>query len=180
MNTETKIKCAAVCSVCLLGLILCGCSPEQSHHKREYAFSTQQITGTANGLREIDGKSTQAQSELYSPMLYEALNYVDKHSTEWMKQRISRGELTVGMNQKEVIACLYATDFKDGIPVTSKKLNSKYGKYESWLIRGSTEGNYFYSPPRYTLDFTDCILKCMHEPKDFQINHRVHTFAQAP
>ena len=68
------------------------------------------------------------------------------------------------MNQQEVIACLHTTNFRYGVPVTSNTYNSKYGKYETWIIGGSSGvKDSSYSPPRYTLDFTYYILACIHE-----------------
>ena len=149
MKVETKTKLVAICSVCLACLILCGCYEEQSNHKRH---------------KEIDAKYKQEEIEGYAQVVYDAMDYVHEHSTERMKRYISRGKLVVGMNQKEVIACLHATNFRDGVPVTSKTYNSKYGKYETWIIGGSSGGkDSSYSPPIYAIDFTYYILTCIHK-----------------
>ena len=163
MNVETKTKFIVICSLCLACLILCGCYEEQSNNKRRYSVSTQRIIDAANGPREINDQ--QEAIERYDPVVNDALYYVHKHSTERMKRYISRGKLVVGMNQKEVIACLHATNFRDGVPVTSKTYNSKYGKYETWIIGASSGGkDSSYSPPKYAIDFTYYILTCIHEP----------------
>ena len=75
------------------------------------------------------------------------------------------------MNQKEVIACLHTIHFRDGVPVTSKIYNSKYGKYETWIVGGSSGSKYTsYSLPKYTLDFTYYILTGIHEAKALRVN----------
>ena len=111
----------------------------------------------------------------YALVVDDALAYVDKHSTERMKKYISRGKLAAGMNQKEVIACLHATNFRDGLPVLSKTIKSKYGKYETWIVGGSSGDKYAsYSSPKYALDFTYYILTCVHEAKASQVNDNLH------
>jgi hypothetical protein len=166
MNIETKTKFIVICSVCLACLILCGCYEEQSNNKTQYSVSTQKI---------IDGKDKQEEIEGYSPVVQDALDYVHEHSTERMKKYISRGKLVIGMNQKEVVACLHTTNFRDGVPVTSNTYNSKYGKYETWIIGGSSGGNYSsYSHPRYALDFTHYILACIHKSKVLRVDDNLH------
>ena len=84
-----------------------------------------------------------------------------------MKKNISRGKLVIGMNQKEVLACLHAAHYREGVPVPSKTFNSKYGKYETWIVGGSSEDQYAsYSPPQYALDFNCFILTGIHKPLD--------------
>lgn len=170
MKVETKAKLIRGCSVCLVCLVLCGCYEEQSVNKRRYyvnqkryAISTQSIIEDANKLKETDYQ--QKAMEDYTPEIYDALDYVHKHSTERMKKYISRGELVIGMNQKEVVACLHSINFRYGMPVTSKIFNSKYGKYETWIIAASSRDTYSssYVPPKYTLDFTYYILTGIHE-----------------
>jgi hypothetical protein len=159
---KVKTKFIVVCSVCLVCFVLCGCNGEQSSHKGQYFVSTL-------GLNAPEGLDNKQQ------VIEDALDYVDQHSTEWMKWNIARGKLVAGMNQKEVLASLYATDFRDGVPVTSKTYNSKYGKYETWILGGSSGDEYAsLLPPNYALDFTDYILTCIHKPKHFQAHGNIH------
>lgn len=109
-----------------------------------------------NDIRVRDEKRRQEDIEYFAPAIYDALDYVHEHSTEQMKQYISRGELLIGMNQKEVIASLHATGFEYGIPVRMNKYTSAYGDFETWEI-GSIV-------PVYLLDFTDYILTGIYNP----------------
>lgn len=159
---KLKIKFTVVCSVCLVCFVLCGCNGEQSSHKGQYFVSTL-------GLNAPEGLDNKQQ------VIEDALDYVDQYSTERMKRYISRGKLVAGMNQKEALACLYSTHFREGVPVTSKTYNSKYGKYETWILGGSSGNEYSsYLPPKYALDFTDYILTCVHKSKHFQTHDNVH------
>ena len=153
--------------------MLCGCYEEQSNkrlyfvNKEHYSVSTRSIIDPENKLNERDEKYQPEEIGHYTPEVYDALDYVHKHSTERMKKDISRGKLVIGMNQKEVLACLHTTNYRDGVPVTSKTYNSKYGKYETWIVGGSSGGKYSsYSHPQYALDFNCFILTGIHEPLD--------------
>lgn len=177
MKVETKPKIIVICIVYLACLMLCGCYEEQSNHKRRYFVNKKQYSVSTQKI--IDEKYKQEEIEHCAPVVYDALGYVHEHSTERMKKYISRGEIVFGMNQKEVIACLHTINFRHGVPVTSYKINSKYGKYETWFIGGSSGGKYSsYSPPIYTLDFTCYILTGIHKTKAFQVNGDLH-FASA-
>ena len=159
---KVKTKCIVVCSVCLACFILCGCNEEQSSHKGQYFVSTL-------GLNAPEGLDNKQQ------VIEDALDYVDQHSTVRMKRAVLKGKLVPGMNQKEVLASLHATHFREGVPVTSKTYNSKYGKYETWIIGGSSGDEYAsFLPPKYALDFTDYILTCIHKPKHFQAQGNIH------
>lgn len=160
------MKVVLNCSVCLICLILCGCHKEQSYHinKKRYFVPLEGLIDLANSPDTTDGKHEQEQAERYAQVVYDAQDYVHKHSTERMKQYISRGQLVVGMNQKEVLACLHAAHYRDGLPVPSRTFNSKYGKYETWIVGGSSGGT--YSSPRYALDFNCFILTSIHVPLD--------------
>ena len=177
MKADTRTKYFVICSVCLVCLILCGCHAEQSYYlnKERYFVPLEGLIDTANSPREIAEKSKQEQIEHYAQVVDDALDYVHKYSTERMKKYISRGELATGMNQKEVIACLHIINFRDGLPVPSKTFNSKYGKYETWIVGGSSGSKFpSYSPPKYALDFTYYILTGIHEPKFFQVNDNLY------
>jgi len=166
MDAEKKTKIFVTCFTFLACLILCGCYEEQSYfkNKRLYYVSLEELKDAANRPTGIDEQFKQDEIDRYSLVVNDALNYVHKNSTEQMKHYISRGRLVIGMNQKEVLACLYTRHFINGLPVPSKTYNSKYGKYETWLIGDSSEGIYSScSPPKYALDFTCFILTGIHE-----------------
>ena len=127
MKVDTRTNFFVLCSVSLACLMLSGCFEEQSYSNNRQKYS-------ASMPVTIDGAN-------YALVVDDALAYVDKHSTERMKKYISRGKLAAGMNQKEVIACLHATNFRDGLPVLSKTIKSKYGKYETWIVGGSSGDN---------------------------------------
>lgn len=166
---KVKTKFIAVCSVCLVCFVLCGCNGEQSNNKIQYSVSSLIINGPEGMTNRQEAMA------LYAPVIEEALDYVDQHSTVRMKRAVSKGKLVAGMNQKEVLASLYATHFRDGVPVISKTYNSKYGKYETWIVGGSSGDEYSsFLPPKYALDFTDYILTCVHEPKNIQIHSHRH------
>jgi hypothetical protein len=161
MKVEIKTRVVVICSVCLVCLVLCGCYEQQSYfkNKKQYYISLEQLKDALN--RSAD---KQEQIEYYAQMVDDALDYVRDYSTERIKKYIARGQLVVGMNQKEVIACLHTKDFRDGVPVVSEIYNSKYGKYETWIIGGSSTSTYSsYTPPKYALDFTYFILTGIHE-----------------
>ena len=159
---KVKTKCIVVCSVCLACFILCGCNEEQSSHKGQYFVSTL-------GLNAPEGLGNKQQ------VIEDALDYVDQHSTVRMKRAVLKGKLVAGMNQKEALASLHATNYREGVPVTSKTYNSKYGKYETWILGGSSGDEYAsLLPPNYALDFTDYILTCIHKPKHFQAHGNIH------
>ena len=168
MKVEIKTKVVLNCFVCLACLILCGCYEEQSYYiNRRYFVPLEGLIDAANRPKEIDEKYNQEEMKRYALVVHDALDYVHKHSTERMKKYISRGKLVIGMNQKEVLACLHTTNYRDGVPVPSKTYNSKYGKYETWIVGGSSGGKYSsYSPPKYALDFNCFILTDIHEPLD--------------
>ena len=165
MSVETKTKVVVNCFVCLACLIVCGCQEEQSYHinKQRYYVPLDSLIDAANNPGETDGLYHQEEIELYALVLHEALEYVHEHSTERMKNSISKGELVIGMNQKEVLACLHATNFRDGVPVPSKTFNSKYGTHETWIVGGKYSCG---ASPKYTLDFNYFILTDMHKPID--------------
>ena len=156
---KAKTKFVVIFSACLVCLVLCGCSEKQSYYqnKERYYISLEELRD------DVDG-STDKQEQIshYAQVVDEALDYVRDHSTERMKKYISRGKLVVGMNQKEVIACLHTRDFSDGVPVISRIFNSKYGKYETWLVGSSSRGEH-HTPPKYALDFTYFILTGIHK-----------------
>ena len=166
---KVKTKFVVVCSVCLVCFVLCGCNGEQSNNKVQYSVSALII----NGPEGIANK--QEAIALYAPVLEDALDYVDQHSTVRMKRAVLKGKLVAGMNQKEALASLHATNYREGVPVTSKTYNSKYGKYETWIVGGSSGDEYdSFLPPKYALDFTDYILTCIHKPKHFQAHGNIH------
>ena len=165
---KVKMKTLVIVNgfVCLAFFMLCGCYEEQSYfeNKSRYYISLEALNDAANRPGGIDKKYKQQEIERYALVVQDALTYVQHHSTERMKQHVARGEVVIGMNQKEVLASLYTTRFKDGLPVSSKTYNSKYGIYETWLVGDSSEGTYSsYSPPKYALDFTCFILTGIHE-----------------
>ena len=169
MKVETKTKVVVNCFVCLACLILCGCHGEQSYYinKRQYFVPLEGLIDAANRPKKIDEKYKQEEIERYALEVQESLDYVHKHSTERMKKHVSRGKLVIGMNQKEVLACLHTTNYRDGVPVTSKTYNSEYGNHETWIVGGSSRSKYSsYSPPKYALDFNCFILTDIHEPLD--------------
>jgi hypothetical protein len=169
MKIETNIKVAVNGFVCLACLILCGCCQEQSYciNKRHYFVPLEGFIDASNRPGETDETYKQEEIKRYALLVHEALNHVHKHSTEQMKKNISRGKLVIGMNQKEVLACLHAANYREGVPVPSRTFNSKYGKYETWIVGGSSGDQYSsYSPPAYALDFNCFILTGIHEPLD--------------
>ena len=161
MKVETKTRLVVLCSACLVCLVLCGCFEQQSYYenKKQFYISLEELKDAVN--RSADKHE---QIAYYAQAVDDALNYVSEHSTERMKKAIAKGKLVVGMNQKEVIACLHTRDFNDGVPFISAIYNAKYGKYETWLVGGSAGNKYSSSsPPKYALDFTNFILTGIHK-----------------
>ncbi|MHC5158578.1 MAG: hypothetical protein ACYSN8_00895, partial [Planctomycetota bacterium] len=72
---KVKTKFIAVCSVCLVCFVLCGCNGEQSNNKIQYSVSSLIINGPEGMTNRQEAMA------LYAPVIEEALDYVDQHST---------------------------------------------------------------------------------------------------
>lgn len=140
-------------------LICSGCTDYYAEQSRR---NSDQIL---NDIREREESRKQREIEQIAPAIYEAQKYVEQYSTKKMKGHISRGELVIGMNQKEVLASLNETNFRYGVPVTANKYSTGHGTFETWKIGGRTGNRYYsYSLPKYMLDFTDNLLNVIYEP----------------
>jgi hypothetical protein len=174
MKVETRTKVITSGIAFLACLILSGCFEEQSYfmNKRQYYVPLEGLINGANEPGQTGEHYQQQEIQRYALVVQDALYYVHKHSTERMKKHISRGQLVIGMNQKEVLACLHTTQYRDGLPVPSRTFNSKYGKYETWILGGSSAGHTASSsPPKYALDFKYFILTGIHEPLDVLVEN---------